>query len=1229
MSFRKYAALDVLEAWQVPAGDSVRALRKAAHRVAFDYTPRHGYLYVRSRMISSRCNDNHDEFPAAEIEKAYRSFLGKPVFVNHHNANHRRARGVIVAVALHRDRNPDGSPDTWVEGLMEVDALRFPKLAKALISKRIDKTSMGVDVEHSICSACGNKAESPADYCKHLPALKGKKIRQRGPDGKIREEVIREKCHGLSFFENSLLVEDPADPTAVLVGGIDTRGLAKAAALQVTAAPAGPHPGRLQGGTCRENCSYGGTHCLMCHEPVLVNLHKTDTASGGWYHHDGMRRDHPALPADAGAVMASVPAQQARKDQVREQVASQLEGQGVPRRQPPGMPPDPFTASRRTPDPSRTGSSLVVEAAPHPDRACPSCGTGGGEQLHLPIGGGQSVPSNLVSCPGCSEVYDATKSGDQARVDRELGRAALREHWRTQDRQKELFSHVTESDTHPQFTYGDESRVMHERGMQEHQNRGPGGVPLDPHGSEVGRKMYEHKRNRALTHSEPFEPPEQQRHHLSSLPPHMNWDAVTGNQDVHSVTFGPDAREPYEFPMGKAHTHDVCADHMGHAITGNDTSAHNDPHKGSCVYCARGAEGIEGVINQDRADWHASEGGNIPGRGRRNQRVRDQVESGERDISTPYNPADPRNDPHQAIDQRLPYRMNSLSLLAFFREAITGEEAEPGHDIWARPSGQKSPVADELRRRTAIGETTVPPQINTLRQEECPVCGESEVWTGQRCPVCGFVAPPDLFRDPDLDKAKELRENSSPDPGAGQFPQGPADEEAMAQGSFPDADGQMFHPDQITPNGVPVGGTGQGPDGLPQGPDGQPMDPNLMADPNAPADPDAPVDPDQLEEQGLGDEQNGETQEEQGEQEAAQGDEELQEAQDAATAVLGCPACGTQFQPGDQGAADGQPCPACGQAPLAAVDDGDDPEKDQEPQGGKVAMAVTPTVREAFAAQQLRTAALERENAALRAGLRFMARLAGCENELEQIAAQAMHRTADEMNPAQPVPDPPEAPPTETTEQALQPGSMGDVQRPGTEAGSTEHVPAAATTTAITPGVEIQTPPATNLIDVTAPTQGTNPSQDGGVPIQQRRIETDVRIDPDPLKAQGPGIGGAGNNGTAFPWTMDGGTAPSGEAKQAARIMGSMRLARLRVQARLATDELQEAARIQADASLDEAAMAREMELITRMAAAQPRQQRLPSRQATRSAPSMAPQAAMAYAPAGGSSWDDDAIFLD
>src|SRR5690606_39642231 len=37
-------------------------------------------------------------------------------------------------------------------------------------------------------------------------------------------EIIREICYGLKFFENSLLVEEPADPTALFLG-VDDRGL--------------------------------------------------------------------------------------------------------------------------------------------------------------------------------------------------------------------------------------------------------------------------------------------------------------------------------------------------------------------------------------------------------------------------------------------------------------------------------------------------------------------------------------------------------------------------------------------------------------------------------------------------------------------------------------------------------------------------------------------------------------------------------------------------------------------------------------------------------------------------------------------------------------------------------------------------------------------------------------------------------------------------------------------
>ncbi|MGW1436853.1 hypothetical protein ACWD7M_16580 [Streptomyces griseus] len=222
----KFATAQIIAA---EYGDQHR-LTKGAHRAVFNYEARDGYLYVRSRAISSRTNDNHDEFPAAEIAAAYQTFIGKPVFVNHVNENHRRARGVIIDAALHEDKNPDGTPDTWVEVLMEVDSRKFPKLAKAILKGEVDRTSMGCDVERSVCSACGNVATTPAEYCSHIPVLKGKRIFRHTASGKRVGELVRETCYGLRFFENSILVEAPADPTAHFLG-VDASGIGKAAAI--------------------------------------------------------------------------------------------------------------------------------------------------------------------------------------------------------------------------------------------------------------------------------------------------------------------------------------------------------------------------------------------------------------------------------------------------------------------------------------------------------------------------------------------------------------------------------------------------------------------------------------------------------------------------------------------------------------------------------------------------------------------------------------------------------------------------------------------------------------------------------------------------------------------------------------------------------------------------------------------------------------------------------------
>lgn len=211
MSLIKHAEFKVVAACIHRAG---QPLLRTASRHAFIYTPRPGYLYIRARMISSRTNENHDTFPAEEIKKSWRTFIGRPIFINHHNEDPSRARGVIIDAALHEDVNPDGTPDTWVEGLHEVDAIRFPRLAARVLAGEIDRTSMGTNVQYSECSYCSNRAETPLQYCAHISRMKGRRVPRKIASGKTENVLISEVCRGLNFFENSLLVEQPADPTA-------------------------------------------------------------------------------------------------------------------------------------------------------------------------------------------------------------------------------------------------------------------------------------------------------------------------------------------------------------------------------------------------------------------------------------------------------------------------------------------------------------------------------------------------------------------------------------------------------------------------------------------------------------------------------------------------------------------------------------------------------------------------------------------------------------------------------------------------------------------------------------------------------------------------------------------------------------------------------------------------------------------------------------------------------
>jgi len=277
MAFTKYASLEVSRILDVK-GSAERDESASLSKVASfnDYRTEDGYLYARIRAISSRVNKNHDGWPSVELaggqevfdhhtanssggftvsansndEYGFSTFIGKPIFVDHHNSDPSRARGVIVDSKLHvedyktaaqkdsyyHDAPSNHTPPTWVELLLEVDAKSFPKLAKAIIagSKNakdgIDGFSMGCDVERSVCNICKNSATTPDEFCKHV-MMKGASFDHYDEMGHRTSKKAYEDCYGIKFFEISA-VFDPADETALIR---EVRSNVKEASMNKTA----------------------------------------------------------------------------------------------------------------------------------------------------------------------------------------------------------------------------------------------------------------------------------------------------------------------------------------------------------------------------------------------------------------------------------------------------------------------------------------------------------------------------------------------------------------------------------------------------------------------------------------------------------------------------------------------------------------------------------------------------------------------------------------------------------------------------------------------------------------------------------------------------------------------------------------------------------------------------------------------------------------------------------
>jgi len=647
----------------VPDGVRFPASHRIAHRHEFQYTPKHGMLYVRSRMISSRCNDNYDEFPAEEIKKGYRTFVGKPVFVNHHNDDHRRMRGLIIDAALHEDRNPDGTPDTWVEGLMEIDALRYPKLAQAIIAGHIERTSMGVDVKYSVCSACGNKATTPMDYCHHVPGMKGKTHYRVTGSGTRVGSLIRETCFGLNFFENSLLVEPPADPTAYTLG-----------------------------------------------RPVL-----------------GPGLEHLARTAS----------------RVEPKTASYPEG--WPPAQKAVVPVDPRSLVPREPV-GRTASLKLVQAT-----QCLAC----------------RCRDTIADTQGNAECFGCGNTWHEAHKE-----AALRAEAAKYDKVED----------HPWF----QANPVHHDNIVKMWNQATDDE------KESGKRWYEdaHHITKAVSTLYKGKHPQGAVHAAAGLmavySPQTAWTANLHNA-TRAIVEGKgiggkgggimasaSQKESADKILKGANYNDVLKGpkvrDFAHLIEHGGDEDPTVPH----VVVDRHALSVAAGKRLSDADYS---GAPLSGTKRKdgsiNRRNYDHVVSHYHEAA--------RRISEQEGEHIAGHQVQAVTWLAQQRanqkaerdRAASGEDSrldrgrensrKKSEDAWKSFRDQhlpgmkyREPGTGYQASKLAYGETKAPADVDTLRDENCPVCGEADAWDGNVCPVCSFVAPPKQFQDPNLDLAKQL-----------------------------------------------------------------------------------------------------------------------------------------------------------------------------------------------------------------------------------------------------------------------------------------------------------------------------------------------------------------------------------------------------------------------------------------------------------------------------------------
>lgn len=106
-------------------------------------------------------NANNDSFPEAELIKAHKNWVGKPLCVDHKSSSVDHVRGLIVDTFYDKQHKR-------VIALCALDKVAYPDLAHKVTSGVSNSVSMGTGVGKSVCFQCGNMATNANEFCDHV-----------------------------------------------------------------------------------------------------------------------------------------------------------------------------------------------------------------------------------------------------------------------------------------------------------------------------------------------------------------------------------------------------------------------------------------------------------------------------------------------------------------------------------------------------------------------------------------------------------------------------------------------------------------------------------------------------------------------------------------------------------------------------------------------------------------------------------------------------------------------------------------------------------------------------------------------------------------------------------------------------------------------------------------------------------------------------------------------------